>query len=236
MLKNHLGFSWGNLARTLCFVALVLFMASCLDDDDSQNQMTPVAYVSIYHASPNAPELDVIVDDRQVNRLDFTDYTGYLNFYTGQRNFRINPFNASNSLIDTTITFNDGAFYSVFIVNDLPNVEALTVRDSADAPADGKAKVRFINLSPDAGPLEVTANDKDSSLFDAGAFKQPSSFVEVDAASSSFVLSPEDGSEALVTVSDIELRPGRFYTIIARGFANPPAGNNNELSLEVITN
>ena len=234
MTKNHLTFRLGNLVRTLCLVALVLFMASCLDDDDSQNQVTPVAYVSIYHASPNAPELDVIVDDRQVNRLDFTDYTGYLNFYTGERNFRINPFNASNSLIDTTITFTDGAFYSVFIVNNLPNVETLAVRDSSDAPAEGKAKIRFINLSPDAGALDVT--DGDSSLFQTREFKKPSHFIEVDAASSSFVLQKAGSSDELVTVSDINLRPGRFYTIIARGFANPPSGNTNELSVEVIEN
>lgn len=236
MQINHLEIKWTKLAMSLCFAALVLVMTSCLDDDDRQNQVTPVAYVSIYHASPNAPELDIIVDDRQVNRLEFTDYTGYLNFYTGQRNFRINPFNASNSLIDTTITFTDGAFYSLFIVNDLPNVEALTVRDSASAPSEGKAKVRFINLSPDAGALEVTPDGVESPLFEARDFKQPSNFVEVEAGSSSFVLVPAGGDDELVTVKDIELRPGRFYTIIARGFANPPAGNNNELSLEVIGN
>ena len=236
MQIRHLKFNWGKLGMTMCFAALVLVMSACLDDDDPQNQVAPVAYVAIYHASPNAPELDVIVDERPVNRLEFTDYTGYLNFYTGQRNFKINPFNASNSLVDTTITFRDGAFYSLFIVNNLPNVEALAVRDSASAPSEGKAKVRFINLSPDAGSLQITANDKDSSIFDAGDFKQPSNFVEMDAASSSFVLKPAGSSDELVTVPDIELRPGRFYTIIARGFANPPAGNNNELSLEVITN
>lgn len=236
MQIRHLKFNWGKLGMTMCFAALVLVMSACLDDDDPQNQVAPVAYVAIYHASPNAPELDVIVDERPVNRLEFTDYTGYLNFYTGERNFKINPFNASNSLVDTTITFRDGAFYSLFIVNNLPNVEALAVRDSASAPSEGKAKVRFINLSPDAGSLQVTANDKDSSIFDAGDFKQPSNFVEMDAASSSFVLKPAGSSDELVTVPDIELRPGRFYTIIARGFANPPAGNNNELSLEVITN
>lgn len=233
---SHLKLNWGKLGMIVCFAALLLFMASCLDDDDPQNEPVPVAYVSIYHASPNAPELDVIVDDRQVNRLDFTDYTGYLNFYTGARHFKINPFNASNSLIDTTITLADGAFYSVFIVNDLPNVEALTVRDSANAPSDGKAKLRFINLSPDAGSLEIASDGEGSSLFGPREFKQPSHFVEVDATSSSFVLSPAGSSDELVTVSGIELRPGRFYTIIARGFANPPSGNNNELSLEVVMN
>jgi hypothetical protein len=236
MENNFLRFNWGKLGMIVCFAALVLFMSSCLDDDDPQNEPIPVAYVSIYHASPNAPELDVFVDGRPVNRLDFTDYTGYLNFYTGDRNFKVNPFNASNALLDTTITFKDGAFYSMFIVNNVSNVEALTVRDSASAPSEGKAKVRFINLSPDASAFDVTANDSTWSLFTSQEFKQPSNFVEVDAAELSFALKPAGGSEVLVTASDVELRPGRFYTIIARGFANPPAGNNNELSLEVIMN
>lgn len=182
------------------------------------------------------PELDVFVDDRQVNRLEFTDYTGYLNFYTGERNFKINPFNATNALIDTTVNFADGAFYSMFIVNNLSNVEALTVRDSASAPASGKAKIRFINLSPDANALDVVSNEDTAPLFAAQVFKQPSNFIELDAAEASFVIKPAGGTDELVSVSDINIQPGKFYTIIARGFANPPAGNSNELSLEVIVN
>ena len=238
-MKNNFDFyfgKWGKLASVVCFSALLLLMASCLDDDDRANETTPVAYVSIYHASPNAPELDVFVDDRQVNRLEFTDYTGYLNFYTGERNFKINPFNASNALIDTTVNFDDGGFYSMFIVNNLSSVEALTVRDSASSPASGKAKIRFINLSPDANALDVISGEGADPLFAAQAFKQPSNFVELDAAESSFVIKPAGGTDELVSVSDINIQPGKFYTIIARGFANPPSGNNNELSLEVIVN
>jgi Domain of unknown function (DUF4397) len=239
MKRNFFSFywrKWGKMVSVVCFASLVLLMASCLDEDDQANEPIPVAYVSIYHGSPNAPELDVFVDDRQVNRLEFTDYTGYLNFYTGDRHFEINPFNASNALIDTTVTFTDGAFYSIFIVNNLSNVEALTVRDSASAPSSGKVKIRFINLSPDAGAFDVTATEGSAPLFAGQAFKQPSNFVEIDAAESSFVLKPAEGSDELVSVSDVELQPGKFYTIIARGFATPPSGNNNELSLEIITN
>lgn len=237
MKNNFLKFRWGKLGMTMCFAALILFMTSCLDDDnDPQVQPVPVAYVSIYHASPNAPELDVFVDDRQVNRLEFSDYTGYLNFYTGPRKFKINPFNASNALIDTTITFADGAFYSMFIANNSQNVEVLTVRDSASTPSTGNDKVRFINLSPDANAFDVTSSEGSALLFSAQAFKQPSDFIEVDAQESSFILKTAGTTDELVSVSDINLREGRFYTIIARGFANPPAGNNNALSLEVIMN
>jgi len=236
MKDNFVKFSWGRVSMIVCSIALVLLLASCLDDDDRQNQPVPLAYVSIYHGSPNAPELDVLVDDKAINRLEFTDYTGYLNFYTGDRNFKINPFNASNALVDTTINFVDGGFYSVFIVNDLSSVEALAVRDSASSPGSGKAKVRFINLSPDAPALDLSSTENSAPVFTSQAFKKPSEFLEVDAKEYAFDVKTSGGTDSLVSVSDVELREGNFYTIIVRGFANPPAGNNNELSVEVIRN
>ena len=234
-MKDHfVRFDRSKLRTILCGVALVLLLSSCLDDDDGNVTPLPLAYVSIYHESPDAPLLDISVDGRQVNRLEFTDYTGYLNFYTGDRNFKINSFNATNSLVDTTVNFVDGGFYSVFIVNNLTNVETLAVRDSSSVPAEGKAKVRFINLSPDAPALDVAANG--GPLFTGSAFKTPSEFIEVDAKESSFIISAAETTDELVSVSDVNLRPGKFYTIIVRGYTNPPAGNNNALSVEVINN
>jgi len=233
MENNFVKFPWGKLGSILCCVVLVLLLASCLNDDDGV-QPVPVAYVSIYHESPNAPELDVIVDDRPVSTLEYTDYTGYLNFYTGERNFKINPLNASNALVDTTYNFEDGAFYSLFIVNNLTHVETLAVRDSASDPAEGKAKVRFINLSPDAPALDVTAGENETPLFAGQAFKQPSDFTEVNAEAYSFDITAAGSSDTLISVSDINLQPSKFYTIIVRGFADPPSGNNNALSMELV--
>jgi hypothetical protein len=221
----------------LSVVVLVLLLTSCLDDDDDQaTNPLPVAYVSIYHESPDAPLLDISVDDRPVNRLEFTDYTGYLNFYTGDRNFKINSFNATNTLVDTTMNFVDGGFYSLFIVNNLTNVETLAVRDSSATPGSGKAKVRFINLSPDAPALDVIYGDSASALFAGQVFKTSSDFVEVDANASSFAIKIAGGNDELVSVSDINIREGAFYTIITRGFVTPPSGNNNALSIEVVKN
>jgi hypothetical protein len=233
MSNNFLKISWSRLSSIFCCAALVFVLASCLDDDDNGNQVLPVAYVSIYHESPNAPALDVYVDDKPVNRLEFTDYTGYLNFYTGDRNFKINPLNASNALVDTVYNFVDGGFYSLFIVNNVSNAETLIVRDSASAPSDGKAKVRFINLSPDAPALDVIEGDS-TTLFPAQSFKDPSAFLEINASVDSFTAKASGTTEPLMSAKDLNLLPGRFYTIIVRGFENPPSGNNNDLSIEVI--
>jgi hypothetical protein len=233
MSSNFLKISRGRLSSILCSATLVFVLSSCLDNDGKENQVLPVAYVSIYHESPNAPELDVFVDEKPINRLEFTDYTGYLNFYTGDRNFKINPSGASNTLVDTSYTFVDGGFYSLFIVNNISKLETLMVRDSASTPAEGKAKVRFINLSPDAPAMDVI-EEESTALFSGQSFKDPSEFVEVNAATDFFAVNAAGTTDELVSADNIDLLPGKFYTLIVRGFANPPAGNSHALSLEVI--
>ncbi|HEX6171056.1 MAG TPA: hypothetical protein VFZ33_15315 [Chitinophagaceae bacterium] len=61
-----------NVSKTalmiLCNVSLLAVLAGC-DDDDDENNVVPVevAYVSLYNASPNSPDLDIVVDDRLIN-------------------------------------------------------------------------------------------------------------------------------------------------------------------------
>ena len=156
--------------RNILFsLALLFLLASCMDDDDNfVNQPVDVAYVSIYHAAPEAPQLDVVVDGRVINNrpFDYTSHSGYLNFLTGNREFRFHAASAANAVIDTTFNFEDGKAYSVFAINRSPEkLEALLVTDSAAAPASGKAMVRFVHLSPDAPAFNLGINGEESPLF-----------------------------------------------------------------------
>lgn len=220
----------------LLSLALVIVLASCMDDgDDLVGEPVEVAYVSIYHAAPDAPEFDIVVDGRVINNnpFEYSAYSGYLNFFTGDREIKFNVVNANNSLIDTTFNFEDGKAYSVFAVNTLPNVEALLVVDSAASPAAGKAMVRFVNLSPDAAAFELTADDS-TPLFEAQSFKGATQFQEIDADTYTFGVRNEGGSDTIVSAAGVDITPGKYYTIITRGFVNPPAGNTNVLSVEVL--
>jgi hypothetical protein len=220
----------------LIAVVLVIVMMSCLDSDD-QNTVEPVAlsYVSVYHASPDAPAIDIIVDNRKVNAypFEYTDYSGYLNFYTGNRNFRINSFNASNALIDTTLNLLDGNAYSLFVIDRLSSLETLLVKDSAAAPGANKAVVRLVNLSPDAPALNLSVSGQSTDLFSATGFRTATDFKALDADRYDFDVKTSDG-QVIVSARDIGLRPGNFYTVVIRGFVNPPAGSNNALSIEVL--
>jgi hypothetical protein len=142
MINRNIFFSALRKSRAFLVAGvLVVLMASCLDDDTTAITPVPVGYLSVYHASPDAPALDIVVDNRTINNtpFDYADYSGYLNFYTGSRNFKVTPVNAASALIDTTFNVADGKVYSLFVINRLTNIEPLlVVSDSIVAPAGGK--------------------------------------------------------------------------------------------------
>ena len=217
-------------------VALMALLVSCMeDDDDFVTEPIEVAYVSIYHAAPDAPSFDIIVDDRVINTwpFDYTSYSGYLNFYTGDRNFRFSSTNADNALIDTTFNLADGQAYSLFAIDKVSELEALLVVDSADAPSEGMAMVRFVHLSPDAPAFDISIAGK-TALFEGKSFRQSTAFTEIEAGNMAFEVKDAGGSEPIVSTGSLDIRAGAYYTIIVRGFATPPGGNTNVLSVEVL--
>jgi hypothetical protein len=227
-----------SLSSVLACLTLV-GMVGCLGDNDNSNpQPDPVAFVSIYNASPDAPALDIVVDGRQINSspFEYADNSGYLRFKTGQRNFQFSPFNASNVVIDSTVTFENQKAYSVFFVNEYENSELLILNDNSDAPASGKAKIRFINLSPDAGAVSLNVEGDTTKLIPAKSFKQASEFIEVDSKAYNFRIASDGGGDVVLQLPDTSLQSGAFYTVIVRGYKTAPGGNTHVLSAEVIVN
>ena len=223
--------------RSLFFsMALLVLLASCMDDEGYVDQPVEVAYVSIYNAVPDAPDFDIVVDNRVINvsPFDYSSYSGYLNFYTGNRNIKFNTSNAANSVVDTTFNFQDGRAYSLFAINRLSDVQVLLVVDSAGAPAQGNAMVRFVHLSPDAQAFNVSIEGDSTALFAGKGFKDATQFKEIEGGIHSFVMSDAATGETVLSAEDVEMVPGRYYTIITRGFKNPPQGNTHVLSMEVL--
>jgi hypothetical protein len=215
-------------------IALIVLLVSCNDDEDYVNEPIEVAYVSVYHASPDAPAFDIVVDDRVINTwpFDYSSYSGYLNFFTGNRNIQFNAVNADNALIDTTFNFEQGKAYSLFAINRVSGLEALLVVDSAAAPPEGKAMVRFVHLSPDAPAFDIAIEGETAPLFAGRSFRGATAFKEVEAGTRAFEV--KNDTEVVLATEQLEIRAGRYYTIIVRGFAVPPQGNTNVLSVEVL--
>lgn len=234
--------SIGIFNVTLPIIILSLIVAltfSSCDNDDDVVPADPVAFVSLYHASPDAPDLDIMVDNRRINTYSFEygQYTGYLRFYTGDRNLKFGPSGASNVVVDTTTTFNESTAYSVFVVDDYSNLDALILEDVYDTPTEGNAMIRFVHLSPDAPAVDLAIEGEAGVLVEDQEFKETPEFIEISADQYDFeVRNSQDSDDVLLSVPDITLQSGWYYSIIVRGYAIPPAGNSNVMTAHVIVN
>ena len=212
-----------------------LLVATGCKLDDAQDTLPPAAYVSLYQASPDSPGLNIILDQKVINdgKFDYTDHTGYLRFFAGNRTLQIGPAGANNVVADTTMKFEDGKAYSVFFVDTFNKVDLLVLDDNTDSPAAGKAKVRFLNLSPDAPDVDLQVADTGAPLATGVSFKEPTGFTEIDANKYAFQVKASSG-DVLLSLPNTVLLDGWSYTVIVRGFKNPPNGSENVLSAEVI--
>lgn len=226
---------WMKLLMLVVMPAIVL--TSCDDDDDDDMGLNETASVMVVHASPDAPGVDLLVDNTKVNTapLAFPNNTGYLDVQAGRRNFKVNAAGTSTTVIDANVDLVRDMNYSVFAINTLSAIEPLVLEDDLSTPAAGKAHVRFVHLSPDAPAVDVAVTNGPV-IFSNRAFKSATAFTPVDAASYNLEVRLAGTQTVVLTVPNVQLAAGRIYTIFARGFVAPPTNNTNALGAEVIVN
>ncbi|PVY43954.1 DUF4397 domain-containing protein [Pontibacter virosus] len=225
---------WMKIMMLAVLPAMVL--TSCDDDDDDMTAIEN-ANVLVVHASPDAPGVDLLVDNEKVNTaaLTFPNNTGYLEVPAGRRNIKVNAAGTNTSVINADLDLERNMNYSVFAINTLSNIEPLVLMDDLTAPASGNAHVRFVHLSPDAPAVDVAVTGGPV-LFSNSEFKEASTFAPVAAGSYNLEVRLAGTETVVLAVPNVQLASGRIYTVFARGFVTPPADNTNSLGAEIIIN
>ncbi len=239
MEKLFSKFSFGRSA-TLLFAVMALALSGCLDKNQSDMPApAELAYVNLYHGSPDGPDYNVLIDNNKANTQAFryANNSGYFKLDAGTHQIAFTPVTSTTALIDTTFMFEKDAIYSLFTVGRMANTKLLVVKDSLVTPAGGSAAIRLVNLSPDAPALELVISGADASpIFTGIGFKGNTKFKEVVSGTYAFKVREAGTDNVLMPATNLELRAGRNYTLIVRGFQTPPSGNTNVLALQIIQN
>lgn len=190
------------------------------------------AMVLVTHASPDAPGVDLLVDDTKVNSaaLLFAQNTGYLSLDAGKRNVKVNVTGTKTTVIEADLTLEAGKAYSVFAVGKVANIGAVVLSDDLSAPAKGKAHVRFVHLSPDAPAVDIVAKGV-GTVFSGKAFKEATSFTPVAAGTLTLEVKVASTGATALTVPNVTLEDGKIYTIYAKGLLA-----DSSLSAQIIVN
>lgn len=218
-------------------ISLSAFTFIGCDDEETPVSPTPEtsnSLVKVIHASPDAPGVDLLVDNTIAGTdLTFPNNTGYLTVPSGTRNIKVNVTGTMTTVIEANVNFMGNKNYSVFAVNSVSNIEPLLIEDDLTAPAQGKAHVRFIHLSPDAPAVDITLTDG-TVVFGNRAFKDFTAFTPLDAGTYDLQVRVAGTNTVALDLPGITVEAGKIYTVFAKGFLS---GTGQEaLGAQIIIN
>ncbi|WP_342086404.1 DUF4397 domain-containing protein [Dyadobacter sp. OTU695] len=239
--------------RLLSIIPAILLVSGCKDtgylDIDAADRPPLNAYISFVNARPVDAGLYfwTFTDKVTPAPVAVNKASEYLPTVFG--NVQINFTEGTNTSYKASYQFGNSA---TFTATGRPNgpiatfyhtvVAARTASNKADslilfyddlkAPSSGKAKLRFINLSPGAGTLDVVQNGK--TLFNDVAYGRAANSALSGEALSAWSLGPFEtvGAGTLnvdyvnaatavkVGTASLQLEAGKIYTVFTRGHTN----------------
>ena len=212
-----------SLFKSIAFGALMIVIAAgCRQTYVNPNGgYVTVSAVAFVNASPDAPAVNLYLNQNKVNGLySYTDNSYYFNAYPGTRTAHI--YEGSDKKLSGDIVLKGDSYYSIFLAGRFATPELVLLEDSLKRPASGKAHVRFVNMSFGAPALDLgLANG--SNVVTNKVYKQNSGYVAVDGDTKyTFVIRERGSTTARVTLPETTLTAGRSYTIWVKGVYTDP--------------
>lgn len=205
---------------TLLMAATAL-TAAC-DDDDDNTGPEGEARVRVVHASPDAPDVDVLLDDTVVlSDVPYLAASDYLEAPAGEHNVKVNAAGTTTTVIDEDVTLDDGADYTVIASDLVAALTPIVLEDDNSTPAAGNARVRAIHGAPSAPTVDVyvTAPGADlegeTPVLTGVEFGDVADYLEVPAGDYQVRVTPAGTKIVAIDSGTLTLVSGQVRTAIA---------------------
>jgi hypothetical protein len=201
---------------------LLLSLSSCIKDNNNY-VAPPVAYLAFVQASTDEPPINFLLNSDLVNNAGpilYGNHFGYINAYAGSRTANFDNAYTGGQLLSQPITLNQKTYYTLFLANTAASPQTLLLVDSLNKPNQGEATIRFVNLSPDAGSVDLVAKGTTTTTIANKPFLGYSASINVPAGAYQLQVNATGTSTALATMTTITLGPGGVYTVWLYGLKN----------------
>jgi len=175
--------------------------------------------VRVFHASPQAPEVDVYVDGNLAfSDLEFKEFTKYV--YLDEGNHKVEVYLAGTKespVISQTVDVPDGEMITVAATGNLDDLSLLAIPDYVSKEvSDSYSTFRVIHLSPDAPAVDILEGEE--TLFEDIEFREGTEYVDVKPGKYNVKIALSSDGKVVLPL-EIRLNPNRIYTIYAVGNA-----------------
>lgn len=197
-----------------------------MEGDDSMGDDEGTANVRVAHLSPDAPNVDVFVDDEAVlEDVPFKAVSDYLELPAGTYNVKVAPAGEGpeSAVLEEDLDV-PAADLTVAAVGEVADenqpLELAVFEDDNSDPGDDTARVRAVHASPDAPAVDVVVAETGDALFEGVEFGD-SGYAEVPAGSYRLCVYPAGEREEAVLGADVEAAGGSVASAFAAGYVAP---------------
>lgn len=231
-----------------------ILTAGC--NKDAEMPAKPIfSYLMVYNGSPDfyGASSMALVNNSLYGTRDYNDngagLVGAFNFskysFIDTGLYRIaftdsstQPKNAAK-ISETLLQFEDQKHYTVYLLDSLGFFEMMHTQDDV-VPDAGKAKIRLLHLSPDAGNVYLKIDTMAIDEIKNVGYRKVTGYISVlpDIKPGIRIMYKDnDGAEKTLVRKSFPLEAGKCYTMILRGYKVPADGNvNKTINLSTITN
>ncbi|WP_242948907.1 DUF4397 domain-containing protein [Clostridium amylolyticum] len=183
------------------------------------------SYIRVFHASPNAPAVDVYANGNLlVRNLSYKEVSQYLPVPAGIYNIKVYPSGKMiNPVINTTVSIPENSVFNVAAIGTLPNISLYPIPEPIMGKKSGRPCVRFVHLSPNAPAVDIRLADG-TKVFNNVSYEGITDYACVPAGNYTFKVNIAGTDNTALTVPNVKLDNNTYYTIYAVGLVgNSPA-------------
>jgi hypothetical protein len=184
------------------------------------------AQLRVIHASPDAPAVDVVVNNNcaapVLRNVPFPAFSSYLSVPPATYNVKVTAAgNCGAVVIDANLTLDAGKQYSVYATGPLASITPYVLTDDNRSLATA-AKVRIVHAAPGAGAVDIYVTAPGTSLASAAPvftnvpLRSATGYVNLVGGSYAVTVTPTGTKTAAIGPATITVADGGVYTAAAR--------------------
>lgn len=183
------------------------------------------SYIRGLHASPNAPAVDIYVNNNLIARnVTYKEFTKYFPLAGGLYNIKLYPTGQTvNPIIDRNVNIPPRSIFTIAATGMLENIDLTLIAEPPISRLPYETFLRFVHLSPNTQHVDFGLSNG-TKLFSDVEFKEITDYIPIRPGTYELQVKLTGTDNIILVVPNTNLRLGNIYTVYLVGLSNATPG------------